>query len=190
MNAPRLLTKEVRQGFSYAFPYDEVSNVVYKGLMKRSGPIADTVRGYDPDVFLYQTDLDKAKELILAGGFKEGDVFEYMVDANEETEQTVAQLFQANVQAMGFNLELDLGRLRHDRVDRLWRRPTRRAAALHRRLGLVARLQRPVEPALAELHRGQHRRRRIKRGRMGQSRASRRSWPRQSTSRARSNSTN
>jgi peptide/nickel transport system substrate-binding protein len=106
MNAPRLLNKEVRQGFSYAFPYDEVLNVVYRGFLKRSGPIADTVRGYDPDVFLYQTDLDKAKELILAGGFKEGDVFEYMVNANEETDQTVAQLFQANVQAMGFDLEL------------------------------------------------------------------------------------
>ena len=31
MNAPRLLSKEVRQGFSYAFPYDDVLNVVYKG---------------------------------------------------------------------------------------------------------------------------------------------------------------
>jgi peptide/nickel transport system substrate-binding protein len=106
MNAPRLLSQEVRQGFSYAFPYDDVLNVVYKGLLRRSGPIADSVRGYDPEVFLYQTDLDKAKELILSGGFKEGDVFEYMVDANEETQQTVAQLFQANVQEMGFDLEL------------------------------------------------------------------------------------
>jgi peptide/nickel transport system substrate-binding protein len=106
MNAPRLLSKEVRQGFSYAFPYDDVRDVVYGGRLKRSGPIADSVRGYDPDVFLYQTDLDRAKELILSGGFTEGDVFEYMVDANEETAQTVAQLFQANVQAMGFNLEL------------------------------------------------------------------------------------
>ncbi len=42
MNAPRLLNKEVRQGFSYAFPYDEVLNVVYRGLLKRSGPIADS----------------------------------------------------------------------------------------------------------------------------------------------------
>ena len=106
MNAPRLLSKEVRQGFSYAFPYDDVLNAVYKGLLKRSGPIPDSVRGYDPDVFLYQTDLEKAKELILAGGFIEGDVFEYMVNANEEADQTIAQLFQANVQAMGFNLEL------------------------------------------------------------------------------------
>jgi peptide/nickel transport system substrate-binding protein len=105
MNAPRLLNKEVRQGFSYAFPYDEVMNVVYRDLLKRSGPVADNVRGYDPDVFLYRTDLDKAKELILTG-FKEGHIFEYMVNANEETDQTVAQLFQANVQAMGFDLEL------------------------------------------------------------------------------------
>ena len=106
MNAPRLLTKEVRQGFSYAFPYDDVVNTVFKGLYKRSGPIPDSVRGYDPDVFLYQTDLAKAKELILAGGFQEGDVFEYMTDSNEETEQTIAQLFQANVQEMGFGLDI------------------------------------------------------------------------------------
>jgi peptide/nickel transport system substrate-binding protein len=106
MNAPRLLTKEVRQGLSYAFPYYDVINEVFKGLMKRSGPIADSVRGYDPDVFLYQTDLDKAKELILAGGFKEGDVFEYMVDSTLESEQVIAQLFQANLQQMGFDLEL------------------------------------------------------------------------------------
>lgn len=106
MNTPRLLTKEVRQGFSYAFPYDDEINVVYKGLMQRSGPIADSVRGYDPDVFLYQTDLAKAKELILSGGFVEGDVFEYMIDANQESEVTLSQLFQANVQQMGFDLEL------------------------------------------------------------------------------------
>jgi peptide/nickel transport system substrate-binding protein len=106
MNAPRLLTKEVRQGLSYAFPYEDVINVVFKGLMKRSGPIADSVRGYDPEVFLYQTDLDKAKELIVAGGFKEGDVFEYMVDATLESEQVIAQLFQANLQQIGFDLDL------------------------------------------------------------------------------------
>ena len=106
MNAPRLLTPQVRQGFSYAWPYDDVVNAVYKGLMKRTGPIPDNVRGYDPNVFLYQTDLDKAKELILAGGFKEGDSFEYLFDSTYASDQTIAQLFQANVQKMGFNLEL------------------------------------------------------------------------------------
>jgi peptide/nickel transport system substrate-binding protein len=106
MNAPRLKAKEVRQGFSYAFPYDEVENSVYKGLLRRSGPLADGVRAHDPNVFLYQTDLAKAKDLIVAGGFAEGDTFDYMFDANDERESTIAQLFQANVQEAGFNLEL------------------------------------------------------------------------------------
>ena len=39
MNAPRLKTPEVRQGFSYAFPYDHVADGAYKGLLTRtSGP--------------------------------------------------------------------------------------------------------------------------------------------------------
>jgi len=106
MNVPRLKAKEVRQGFSYAFPYDEVTNAAYKGLIQRSGPIADTVLGSDPDVFLYNTNLAKAKELILAGGFAEGDSFDYVFQTGDAVERTIAQLFQANVQAMGFNLDI------------------------------------------------------------------------------------
>ena len=106
MNAPRLKTVEARQGFSYAFPYDEVQNGVYKGLLIRTGPIATTVRGYDPDVFTYKTDLVKAKELILAGGHAEGDSFEYVAAAGEAIEQSVAELFQANLAEMGFDLKI------------------------------------------------------------------------------------
>ena len=106
MNAPRLLTKEARQGFSYAFPYDDVIESAYRGLVQRSGPVPSTVIGYDPEVFLYQTDLDKGKELILSAGFKEGDSFDYMFQSGDAVERVIAQLFQANVQAMGFDLEL------------------------------------------------------------------------------------
>lgn len=106
MNAPRLKSAEVRQGFSYAFPYQEVIEGAYKGYLKRNGPIADSVRGFDPEVFLYETDLIKAKELILAGGFAEGDTFDFMFDGNDERDSTVAQLFQATVQEMGFALDL------------------------------------------------------------------------------------
>ncbi|MDP9469946.1 MAG: ABC transporter substrate-binding protein [Chloroflexota bacterium] len=106
MNVPRLKTAEVRKRFSYAFPYDDVLSGAYKGLLERSGPLAPSTRGADPDIFLYQTDLAKAKELILSGGFKEGDTFTYQMPAEDEVERVVAQLFQANVQAMGFNLEI------------------------------------------------------------------------------------
>jgi peptide/nickel transport system substrate-binding protein len=106
MNAPRLLTKEARQGFSYAFPYDDVIDSAYRGQIARSGPLASTVRAADPDIFLYETDLEKAKELIIAAGFKEGDIFDYWFQSGDEVERVISQLFQANVQSMGFTLEL------------------------------------------------------------------------------------
>jgi peptide/nickel transport system substrate-binding protein len=105
MNAVKLPV-EARQGFSYAFPYDEVMSGVFKGYLQRSGPIPSTVKGADPDVFLYTTDLTKAKELIISAGFEEGASFEYMFATGDEVEKSVAQLFQANVAEMGFDLQL------------------------------------------------------------------------------------
>lgn len=106
MNAVRMKTPEVRRGFSYAFPYQEVIDGVYKGFIKRGGPITDNVRGYDPNVFLYQTDLNQAKELILSGGFKEGDSFDYAIDASDEIQRAAALVFQASLAEIGFGLEI------------------------------------------------------------------------------------
>ncbi|MGH2549293.1 MAG: ABC transporter substrate-binding protein, partial [Thermomicrobiales bacterium] len=106
MNAPLLKTVEARQGFSYAFPYTELVESVYQGFIKRSGAIPSTVLGYDPDVFLYESDLVKAKELLLAGGMAEGDSWQYAVDGGVPEDAVVAQLFQANLQSMGFDLEI------------------------------------------------------------------------------------
>jgi peptide/nickel transport system substrate-binding protein len=105
MNAEKL-DVGARQGFSWAFPYDEVKDSAYRGLIVRSGPLASSIRGADPDVFLYQTDLARAKELILAAGFEEGAAFEYMFQSGDAVETVIAQLFQANVQEMGFVLDL------------------------------------------------------------------------------------
>ena len=106
MNAPRLRSVEARQGFSYAFPYDEVVNSAYRGLVTRTGPLPTTISGYDPNVFLYPTDLARAKELIRAAGFVDGDRFEYLYRSEDEVERTIAQLFQANIAQVGFELVL------------------------------------------------------------------------------------
>ncbi|MFT4039995.1 MAG: ABC transporter substrate-binding protein, partial [Thermomicrobiales bacterium] len=105
MNALKL-SREARIGFSYAFPYDDVVDGAYKGLLKRSGPVPTTVRGYDPEIFLYQTDLPKAKELLQAAGVNEGDTFEYVLESGNAVEEVVAQLFQANLQEIGITLEI------------------------------------------------------------------------------------
>jgi peptide/nickel transport system substrate-binding protein len=100
------LTKEARQGLCYAFPYQEVLEGAYRGRLVRTGPIPTTVKGYDPNVFLYQTDLAKAKDLLTAGGINEGDSIEYMIVAESEIDKTIAQLFQANLSQIGINLDI------------------------------------------------------------------------------------
>jgi peptide/nickel transport system substrate-binding protein len=106
MNAPRLRAPNVRRGFSYAFPYDDVIAGVEGGRRKRTGPLPSGMRGYDSEVFLYPTDLERAKELIQSGGFAEGDTFAYVFLAGNENARATAQLFDANVRAIGFALEL------------------------------------------------------------------------------------
>ena len=106
MNAPKLKTVDARRGMSFAFPYDDVVNSVYAGLMKRSGPIASSVTGADPNVYLYQTDLAQAKDLILSAGFAEGDTFDYVFQGSTTEDGTIAQLFQANLSQIGFNLDV------------------------------------------------------------------------------------
>lgn len=106
LNVPKLKTIEARQGLCYAFPYQENIDSINKGLLQRSGPIPSTMRGYDPNAFQFPTDLTKAKELLLAGGFKEGDSFEYLVSSDFTDDKTTAQLFQANLQQIGFDLNI------------------------------------------------------------------------------------
>jgi len=106
LNVPKLKTVEARQGLCYAFPYQENIDSISKGLLKRSGPIPSTMRGFDPEAFQFPTDLDKAKELLLAGGFQEGDSFEYVVSSDVADDKTTAQLFQANLQQIGFDLNI------------------------------------------------------------------------------------
>ncbi len=106
LNVPKLKTIEARQGLCYAFPYQGNIDSISRGLLKRSGPIPSTMRGYDPDAFEFPTDLDKAKELLLAGGFQEGDSFEYVVSSDVADDKTTAQLFQANLQQIGFDLNI------------------------------------------------------------------------------------
>ena len=74
--------------------------------MKRTGPITDNVRGYDPDGFIFTTDMDQAKTLLEQGGFGDGSTITIQVDASSENSKTVASLFQANLAEIGVTLDI------------------------------------------------------------------------------------
>ena len=70
MNGFTIPDPTVRQGFAYAFPYEEVRTGVYEGLIEEtSGPCTPTTRGYDKNGFIYKTDLDKAKQILTDAGW-------------------------------------------------------------------------------------------------------------------------
>jgi peptide/nickel transport system substrate-binding protein len=100
------LSPTARRGLCYAFPYDDVIDQVQRGFAKKQGPIADTVIGFDPSIELYDTDLERARELLIEGGISESDELEYIMADGSSTDQSIAELFQANLAEIGFNLQI------------------------------------------------------------------------------------
>ena len=107
INAGKLKDPKIRQGLSYAFPYDDVRDGVYEGLLtKTGGPVTPTTKGYDPNVFTYETDLDKAKQLLTDASFDFSQQLEYRYSNASQAEASVGQLFQANLQQIGVTVNL------------------------------------------------------------------------------------
>jgi peptide/nickel transport system substrate-binding protein len=102
----KTLNTDARKGLCYAFPYDDVIAGVYAGQVKRTGPVADNILGYDPNEFVFQTDLDQAKTLLASGGFAEGSTISMMIDSETVQSKTTAELFQANLSQIGINLDI------------------------------------------------------------------------------------
>ena len=99
------LNRDVREALAWAFPYDDVIDNVLQGLAKKQGPIADTIVGFDPTIPLYDTDIDKAKELLEAGGY-DGEEIEYILAEGNADTNAIAELYQASLADAGVNLKL------------------------------------------------------------------------------------
>jgi peptide/nickel transport system substrate-binding protein len=102
------LNTEARKGLCYAFPYDEVIQGVYAGQVKRTGPVADSILGYDPNEFVFQTDLEQARTLLASGGFEDGSTISIVIDSETEQSRTTAELFQANLAEIGITLDIQV----------------------------------------------------------------------------------
>ena len=103
-----LADPRARQAMCYAFPYDEVIEGVYRGFGKRAiGPVAETVRGFDPATPQFATDLPKAKALFAEAGVAEGTTILLTQESGDENVKTAVQLFQANLAEIGIALEIE-----------------------------------------------------------------------------------
>ncbi len=108
-----LSTPAARRALNWAFPYDEVLSGVLLGFAKPAkGPVNETCRGFSLTATTYVTDLTEARRLLDEAGVEQGTTLS-LANANGNAEnQAIAELFQANLQEIGLDLDiqnLDIG---------------------------------------------------------------------------------
>jgi peptide/nickel transport system substrate-binding protein len=101
-----LASPEARQAMCYAYPYQEVIDGLLLGHARRANsPIAPEVLGYQENGFFFETDLDKARELLAAAGVPEGT--ELVAATTTNTDTSHLELFQANLAEIGIALTIE-----------------------------------------------------------------------------------
>ena len=94
--------KQVRQALSYAVPYDSIIKNVMHGLARPSKSIiVPGMPTADQSYWKYNTDLQKAKQLLTAAGYPSG--FETSIDVliGRPEDEQAATFIQANFQQIG-----------------------------------------------------------------------------------------
>lgn len=99
----------VRQALNYAFDYDGFINGMWKGYAKRSYSILPGgMQCSDPDVFKYNTDLDKAKALLTEAGVPMDGSVTWLYWAEEGGgDMGAGPILQAQLQKLGINLKVE-----------------------------------------------------------------------------------
>jgi len=96
---------KVRQAISYAFDYDGYVNGIWKGMAPRAqGVFPRKLQCHDPDVFMYDTDIEKAKQLLQEAGVEEGMEIRYWT-SGEASE--LGPILQAQLAKIGINLKIE-----------------------------------------------------------------------------------
>lgn len=104
--------KRVRQAFAYALDYDALINKILEGVGARFvGPIPPNLWGYNPDVPLYEQDLEKAAKLLDEAGYpadETGHRFRTTIWYNSDntTRRDISVLLQSNLKEIGVDLEI------------------------------------------------------------------------------------
>jgi peptide/nickel transport system substrate-binding protein len=98
-----------RRAMAYAFDYDAAVALEWPGTKQSRGPVPAITAGHNPDVFVFERDLDKAREeLALSAYADELDAYPVEVHWCTEVphEEKFALLFQANMAEVGIKVNI------------------------------------------------------------------------------------
>lgn len=98
----------VRQAISYAFPYQDVIDSVWRGHARQStGPVPSGMLGHFDDLTQYNLNLDKARQLLVQAGYPNGGFsLTLTYTSGDEVEKAVAELYKAQLAKL--NIQLDI----------------------------------------------------------------------------------
>lgn len=107
--AEPFLQPEARQALCWAFPYEEVLQGVYLGYAQPAqGAVSVNCAGFSPTTPTFTTDLDKAKSLLEQAGIAPGTKVQTVSAAGATVVQSIAELYQQNLQEIGLELEIEI----------------------------------------------------------------------------------
>jgi peptide/nickel transport system substrate-binding protein len=103
--------KEVRQAISYATPYQDIIDKIYLGqAVPAKSLIPALMPTHDPSTNQYSTNLDKAKELLAAAGFPDGEglpEIKLTLAADDVQKERIAILMQDSLKQIGVNIQIE-----------------------------------------------------------------------------------
>jgi peptide/nickel transport system substrate-binding protein len=92
---------------AHAIPYNEILDSVWLGLAKKMDDVvAPSYPGYAPNAYSYDTDLEKAKQLLTKAGFPKGFSFELAYGTDSDVHQQTAVLIQTYLAKIGVEAKL------------------------------------------------------------------------------------
>ncbi|MBN1318513.1 MAG: ABC transporter substrate-binding protein [Anaerolineales bacterium] len=98
-----------RRAMAYAFDYAAAVALEWPGTKQSQGPVPAITAGHNPDVFVFQRDLDKAREELAQSAYAD-KLEDYPVEVHWITEvpaeEKFALLFQANMAEIGIPVEI------------------------------------------------------------------------------------
>ena len=99
---------KVRQAISYAVNYKEILQHVENGRAKRiAGSMMEGFEGWDPDLYRYELDLQKAKQLMKEAGFPDGFKATLLYSADRYMGfEIMSVMMQAYLKKIGIDLNL------------------------------------------------------------------------------------
>jgi peptide/nickel transport system substrate-binding protein len=105
---PPLDDVRVRQALSFATPYEQILERVYRGFAGRAaGPLSDHAAGFDPSLRPYSYEPERARMLLREAGHPDGFRTTLAYNTADPLAEPVCALLQSAFSGVGVTLELE-----------------------------------------------------------------------------------